>query len=187
MMKGLLVTVAILLLSLAANANNNTCYADTAIKIADTIITIKGTAASRIALVNYAGKPIGQMATWVHSNADTIVITVFQFSKQEGVYMYAQQQWPVSQLKNKKTTFQVKKAFIDPEMKTNPRQYWEAMADVRELNNDISTAGHTIVISTAGKQKFVQAYEGIDRNIPFATKQQADAFVTAVKGILKNK
>jgi hypothetical protein len=110
MMKGLLVA-AVVLLSLAANAKVNTCYADTIVKIADTIITIKGTAASRIALVNYAGKPIGQMATYVQSNADNIVITVFQFSKQEGVYMFAQQQWPVSQLKNKKTMLQVKKSF----------------------------------------------------------------------------
>lgn len=186
-MKGLLAAVVILLFSLAVNAKANTCYADTVIKIADTTITIKGNTGSRIALINYAGKPIGQMATYVHSTADTIVVSVFQFSKQEGVCMLAQQQWPVSQLKNKKTTLEVKKAFVDPEMKTNPRQYWEAMADVRELNNDISTAGHTVVISTAGKQKFVQAYDGIDRNIPFATKQLADAFVAAVKGILKNK
>ena len=156
---------------------------DTTIKIINKPIVIKGEKISTVLLTNYAGKKIGIMPTYFFSDNEKVVVSVFYTSKEEGAYLAIVQTIKLNKLKGKKVKVTSKKAFVNPEMNTSPKQYWEVSIDIRETNNDLATVGETTDIRSTGETAETQTYKGVNNLIPFSTQKEAQAFATKLQQV----
>ena len=176
----------IISIALLINVNSKafSLIRDTTIKVAEKAVVIAGEKQSNVLLTNYAGKKIGIMPTYFFSDNEKVVISVFYTSKEEGVYLAIIQTIKLNTLKGKKVKVSVKKAFVNPEMNTSPKQYWDVSIDIREANNDVSTTGETKDVRSNGQKAEIQKYEGVNNLIPFVTQKEAQAFATKLQQIL---
>ena len=156
---------------------------DTTIKVAEKAVVIAGEKQSNVLLTNYAGKKIGIMPTYFFSDNEKVVISVFYTSKEEGVYLAIIQTIKLNTLKGKKVKVSVKKAFVNPEMNTSPKQYWDVSIDIREPNDNVSTTGETKDVRSNGQKAEIQKYDGVNNLIPFTTQKEAQSFATKLQQI----
>jgi hypothetical protein len=144
-------------------------------------IVVPGDLVSSIELVNYDGKNIGWMATYT---AFEDGMATFTYIKSEGGIPYQITQQIITQevAKGIQQDITVAKAFIDPEMNTKPKNYWDVSVGFRKKNNDVMVIGSTIDIRDLGVRRL---YEGTSYLVPFKDKKAALAFATKLKAYLK--
>jgi hypothetical protein len=164
--------------------------ADTTLLMKSTAVKIVGNEVSSIHLVNHAGKQIGRLVTYASISSQSITITQFSTSKEEGVYFICVQTITPSSTKGLLQDITVQKAFIDPEMKTNPKQYWEASIAFKQKNGEYMDVGsqteYRLSYENETTKTVTEQHTGTSRLIPFRTKAAADAFVKKIKPLLKS-
>jgi hypothetical protein len=163
---------------------------DSTIKMLTTKIVLAGYKVSAIKLVNPGGKQLGNMDTYTSFTDKTISFAYYLSNKEEGIYTTYVQKIAIENTKRLLPEIEVKKSFVDPEMKTNPKQYWEVSIAFKQPNNEYQTVGTTTEyrISYDGNPHVKKEdFEGPNRLLPFATKKAADEFAAGVKLALKTK
>ena len=175
-----------LLICIANSAVADNITKDTTIKVANKATTISGNRVSTVYLTNYTKKRIGELPTYSYNDAKSIIISMYHASKTEGAYILIIQSLQLKQLKGKTAIATVSKAFVDPEMQTSPKQYFDVVIDIREANNEVANIGETIDIRSNGIKAEQQNYIGINNAIPFATKVQAAAFANKLNKIFND-
>jgi hypothetical protein len=181
------ISILVLYLALAVFAH----AADTTLQMANTKIDLVGNKVSTIKTVNYAGKVIGNLFTYTSITSTAIVFSHFQQYKNEGTdFVSIQTITPTSTI-GLIPDISLKKSFANPEMKTNPKQYWEVSIAFKQKNGNYIDVGATKEYRLSYNDNYstkkveIENYTGTNRLIPFATKQAAENFITSIKEIIK--
>jgi signal recognition particle subunit SEC65 len=161
------------------------------IKMGTTKIEIAGNLVSDIKLLNGLDKVIGNLYTHTSITDTEIIFSQYQHYKDGGIDFVCIQRFTISEIANLIAEIEVKKSFIDPERKTNPKQNWDVTIAFKQKNKDYKTVGTTeeyrLSYLTEKPKTIKENYTGTNRLLPFATKKAADEFVAKVKEALKNK
>jgi hypothetical protein len=144
-------------------------------------LVVPGDLVSSIELVNYDGKNIGWLATY--TTFEDGMATFTHMSLEAGKpFIMTQQIVTQETAKGLVQDITIKKAFVDPEMKTKPVNYWEVSVCFRKKNKEVATVGSTIDIRDLGIRN---VYEGTSYLVPFKDKKAAEVFVAKLKKFLK--
>ena len=160
---------------------------DTAINMNGTKIALAGKKASTIKLVDYDGKGIGNIYTYVSINSKEVVCSFYMNSKYEGIYQTTIQRFLMEDAKGLTPEIEVTKSFIDPEMKTSPRQCYSLSLMFRKPNREIAEIGSNDDIRSTDGVAVKQTYPGTSTLIPFATKKEADDCAAKISELFKNR
>jgi hypothetical protein len=144
-------------------------------------IVVPGDLVSTIELVNYDGRNIGYMATYTAFEDGMATFTYIKF---EGGKPYQITQQIITQevANGLKQDITVTKAFVDPEMMTKPKNYWDVSVGFRKENNEVLVVGSTIDVRDGGIRNL---YDGTSYLVPFKDKKAADLFAAKLKQFLK--
>jgi hypothetical protein len=147
-------------------------------------VFVPGQIVSTIKLVDYANKQIGTRTT--HTSFDSKK-AVFTFISTEGnsPYTIIMQVIAKDATKGLVPDIELKKAYLDPEEKTNPKNYWQVTVGFRKPNQDIAEVGSTEYYKNDGGTAIINKYLGTSYVVPFATKAAAEAFVNSFKTFIK--
>jgi hypothetical protein len=185
MKKLILLTIVLLNFSLLLKAQSKT------IKMGTTKIEIAGNQVSDIKLVNYAGKELGNLYTHTSITDTEIIFSQYQNYKDGGIDFVCIQRITISSVADLIVEVEVSKAFIDPERRTNPKQYWGVSIAFKQKNKEYMDVGATTnyrLSYETGKPKTVKEnYTGTQRLLPFATKKAAEEFAAKVKEAIATK
>jgi hypothetical protein len=161
------------------------------IKMGATKIEIAGTQVSDIKLVNAMGKEIGNLFTYTSITDTEIIFTQYQHYKTEGVSFVSIQRFTISATIGLIAEVEVKKSFIDPELKTNPKQCWDVAISFKEKNGtymDVGAMQEYRLSYAGGSAKAVKEnFTGTSRLLRFVTKKAAEEFAAKVKQALAAK
>ena len=160
---------------------------DTAINMNGTKIVIAGKKASTIKLVDYDGKAMGNICTYISLNDKEVVCSFYMNSKYEGIYQTTIQRFLMADTKGLIPEIEVTKAFIDPEMKTSPRQNYSLSVMFRKPNKDMAEIGSSDDIRSTDGVAVKQTYPGTSTLIPFATKKEADDCAAKIRQLFNNR
>jgi hypothetical protein len=140
-------------------------------------VVIRGNSVSKIELVNYANKNIGWLTTYTEvSDTAMYFTTVSTEGKQP--YKITEQRFNKNDILGLIEDVEVTKAFIDPEMKTNPKNYWHVSVAFKEKSGNYVDAGSTIELRDVGPKYM---YKGTSYVVPFSDKKAANFFAQQVK------
>jgi hypothetical protein len=161
------------------------------IKMGTTKIEIAGNQVSDIKLVNAMGKELGNLFTYTSVADNEIIFSQYQNYKTEGINFVSIQRFTINATIGLIAEVEVKKSFIDPELKTNPKQYWDVAISFKPKNNEYfdvgATAEYRISYSTGKPTTVKENFIGTSRLLPFATKKAAEEFANKVKNALNKK
>lgn len=147
-------------------------------------IFVPGQVVSTIKLVDYANKQIGTRTTHTFFDGKK---TVFTYITTEGnsPYKIIMQVIAKDATKGLVPDIELKKAFIDPDEKTNPRSYWEVSVGFRKPSQEVVEVGSTEYYKNEDGTAIINKYLGTSYTVPFATKAAAEAFVNSLKNFIK--
>jgi hypothetical protein len=175
-MKKNFLVVVLILCTILSNANAQKLFV-----MGNERLVVPGDLVSSIELVNYDGRNIGWMATYTAFEEGMATFTYIKF---EGGKPYQITQQIITQevAKGLKQDITVAKAFVDPEMITKPKNYWDVSVGFRKENNEVLVVGSTIDVRDGGLRNL---YDGTSYLVPFKNKKAADLFATKLKQFLK--
>lgn len=163
---------------------------DTTIVMVKTKIAIKGNKVSTIKQLNYANTEVGKSYTYTSINADAIIFTQIQKTKEEGVDFICIQTITPSSTVGLVADINLKKFTEVSEIKTNPKNIWQVSIAFKQKNGNYVDVGTMVEYRLGYNENYTvkklnkESYTGTNRILPFATKAAAQEFVTEVKKIV---
>ena len=155
-------------------------FAQKTMKVGKQQIEVPGNLVSAIELVDYANKKIGSLITYTSIEKAKAIFT-YVYTNADKPYIITQQIIKKAEVVGMKQEITVEKAFVDSEMKTNPKNYWSVSVSFRLANNNAAEVGTTIDVRDAGSKN---EYKGTSYLVPFKDKKNAVAFVESLKKML---
>ena len=155
-------------------------FAQKTMKVGKQQIEVPGSLVSSIELVNFNNKNIGWLNTYTSLEKTTATFT-YVYSEAGKPYIITKQIINKKDVAGMNQEIEVKKAFVDSEMKTNPKKYWSVSVSFRLANNDAAEVGTTIDVRDGGGKN---EYKGTSYLVPFKDKKNALAFAEGLKKML---
>jgi hypothetical protein len=159
-------------------------YAQKQYNIGTETVFVPGQMVSTIKLVDYANKQTGARFTHTSFDNKKAVFTSVTTEK-DAPYIIILQVITKDAVKGLVSDFEVKKAWVNPEEKTKPKNYWEVSVGFRKANADVAEVGSTEYYKNEAGKAIINKYLSTSYLVPFATKAAADAFVTSLKTFIK--
>jgi hypothetical protein len=147
-------------------------------------VFVPGQMVSTIKLVDYANKQIGSRITHTSFDSKKVVFTSVT-TENDAPYIIILQVITKDALKGLVQDIEVKKAWVNPEEKTIPKNYWEVSVGFRKPNQDVVEVGSTTHYKKEGGTAIINKYLGTSYTVPFATKAAADLFANNLKTFIK--
>jgi hypothetical protein len=143
-------------------------------------IYVPGNIVSSIKLVDIKNRPLGNILTHSFFATDRAVFTHITIEKNTPRLLILQ---VISKdaVKGLVPDIDVKKALINPEERTNPKNYWTVSVGFRKENNDVAEIGSTEYYTVENGTIVKKNYLGTSYVLSFITKKLADEFATKIK------
>ncbi|MBP6430312.1 MAG: hypothetical protein KA319_00920 [Ferruginibacter sp.] len=172
-----ILTIILLVLSVST-------YAQKQYQLGTETVFVPGQTVSNIKLVTYDNKPMGEMITHTFFDSKRAVFSnITSYDNTPNIIIL--QIIAKDAAKGLVPDIEVKKAYVNPDQKTNPKSYWEVSVGFRKANDDVAEVGSTEYYKNEDGTAIINKYLGTSYIVPFATKAAADAFVTSLKNFIK--